>query len=112
MFLKMRAELYTTLLSSYKWNHRLLILVSPAGDTRIRQLDKFMAPYQKDLEERFLIIKRFTPDEISFGSDQTGFWLIGYDGTIKAHGLQSDFLNQIFSTIDKMPMRIQEKKKR
>ena len=111
MFLKMKAEHYTTLLSSYKWKHRLLILVSPAGDTRIRQLDKFMAIYQKDLEERFLIIKRFTPDEISFGSDQTGFWLIGYDGTIKAYGLQSDFLNQIFSTIDKMPMRIQEKKR-
>ena len=106
----MRAEHYTTLLPSYKWDHRLLILVSPLGDTRIRQLDKFMVTYQKDLEERFLIINHFTPDEISFGSDQTGFWLIGYDGNIKAHGLQSNFLNQIFSAIDKMPMRIQEKK--
>jgi hypothetical protein len=113
MFLKLMAKNYKILLSCYKWKRRLLILVSPRQDTRISQLDEFIATHQTDLNERFLIIKRFTIDEINFGSDnieQTGFWLIGYDGNIKGHGLHTDFLNQIFSTIDEMPIRMQEKK--
>ena len=78
---------------------RLLILVLSRQYTRISKLDEFIATHQTDLDERFLIIKRFTIDEINFGGDteQTGFWLIGYNGNIKGHSLHSDFLNQIFS---------------
>lgn len=112
MFLKLRAKNYKILLSCYKWKKRLLILISPRQDTRISQLYGFIATHQTELDERCLIIKRFTINEINFGSDteQIGFWLIGYDGNIKGHGLHSDFLNQIFSTIDEMPIRMQEKK--
>ena len=48
---------------------RLLILVSLRQDTRISQPDEFIATHQTDLDERFLIIKRFTIDKFNFGSD-------------------------------------------
>ena len=47
----------------------LLILVSLRQDTRISQLDEFIAIHQTDLDERFFIIKRFTIEKYNFGSD-------------------------------------------
>ena len=37
-----------------------------------------------------------------------GFWLIGYDGEVKAFSLETNILNEIFNLIDQMPIRQQE----
>jgi hypothetical protein len=39
---------------------------------------------------------------------QTGVWLLGYDGSIKAFSEDVQLLNSLFKTIDEMPIRQDE----
>ena len=37
-----------------------------------------------------------------------GFWLVGYDGGVKLFSKDASIIENIFSTIDSMPMRKEE----
>ena len=98
------------MLSRYRWKKRLLILIARDGDVRFQQLEIFVDANRDEIKQRFLQVLSFTPEQYYFPGyeHKTGFWLVGYDGGIKAFGEKTVFLHTICSIIDSMPMRQHE----
>ncbi|NNK12457.1 MAG: DUF4174 domain-containing protein [Flavobacteriaceae bacterium] len=119
--------MYSQDLSSYRWKNRILLLCdSGEGLEKSKSQLKLFRSYQKELEERDLIIliydgntikdQKFrtvsgaSKKEIKF--DQEGLYLIGKDGGVK---LESGFYTDpiaIFDLIDSMPMRRAEMRRK
>ncbi|MEY8019642.1 DUF4174 domain-containing protein [Muriicola sp. SD30] len=114
-------------LNAYRWKNRILLLCdSGEGLEKTKAQLQLFSSYQKELEERDLIIliydgntvkdKKFrtvsgvSKNEIEF--EQEGVFLIGKDGGVK---LESGFYADpiaIFDLIDSMPMRRGEMRKK
>ncbi|MBT8289893.1 MAG: DUF4174 domain-containing protein [Muriicola sp.] len=114
-------------LSAYRWKNRILLLCdSGEGLEKSKSQLKLFKSYQKELEERDLIIliydgntvkdEKFrtvsgvSKKEIEF--EQEGVFLIGKDGGVK---LESGFYTKpiaIFELIDSMPMRRAEMRRK
>ncbi|MDX5422448.1 MAG: DUF4174 domain-containing protein [Hymenobacteraceae bacterium] len=116
-------------LEDYQWKNRLLLVFSPAADnaayTRQKELIR-KAP--EGLEERdMLVIELLSADKVHLAGeeqqelkgdalrkrfevpqDQFAVLLVGKDGTEKYRSQKPVELQQIYNTIDQMPMRREE----
>ena len=99
--------------SDLQWKNRVLI-ASTFDETQLKKISKFQDEYNCQISTRnlkFVIFKNNkntnydTPD---FIVGTSGFWLIGYDGTLKAFFSDTRKLEQIFDLIDQMPIRKKE----
>ncbi len=115
-------------LKNHKWNDRLVLVIAENKDDKIFQ--KQLAELQKDpkgLSERKLVIYQILPDKFSKGLEAESWkntaklykkyktnnsdfqvLLIGLDGGIKLDQNKTLSLQELFSTIDSMPMRQNE----
>ncbi len=108
-------EVNSMILDKYAWTNRLVIVVTEKNkNTLERDVRQFFALYRCDVDDRNLkLLSFFTDDPIvqqlpKLVQSQTGMWLIGYDGNIKAYSEDNQLLKKLFETIDKMPMRKSE----
>ena len=126
-------SVYSQSLSSYQWKNRLVLIqtTNPQNQlfkTQIQELEDHL----KGLEERRIIVFKFTPDSFQKGFEQDAPWenlnsslkkdlrnssefeiiLIGLDGGVKLR--KNEFLStdQLFRLIDQMPMRQSEIRKK
>ena len=104
-------------LEKYAWSNRLLIVVTERNENSMeKQVRKFFNQNTCDFKERNLKLLHFFSDDptvLEMPSpihSQTGMWLLGYDGTVKAQSKDVQLLNELFEIIDTMPMRKREMK--
>ena len=101
-------------LNTYIWNKRLLTINSSSIDKEnLNHINNWLDSNKCEIEERNISIVLFTDYKSTqykrpLFLEKFGFWLIGYDGEIKASSVELSFLNEIFSLIDQMPIRQQE----
>lgn len=99
----------------YKWKKRILLVISDKNNNSlIREVDNFFLEERCDNNERNLrLLKVFLHkknDVITKYEKVKGIFLIGYDGTVKAHSKDSSLLLTLYNTIDNMPLRKKEMK--
>ncbi|MBB6325038.1 hypothetical protein FHS59_000653 [Algoriphagus iocasae] len=126
-------SVYSQSLSSYQWKNRLVLIqtTNPQNQlfkTQIQELEDHL----KGLEERRIVVFKFTPGSFQKGFEQDAPWenlnsslkkdlrnssefeiiLIGLDGGVKLR--KNEFLStdQLFRLIDQMPMRQSEIRKK
>ena len=102
-------------LSNYLWENRLLIISYKKGNTDIKNsIKKLIQKNQCEFDDRNLKVILFenyknsnyqTP---SYVNNKFGFWLVGYDGGVKLFSKDAIIIENIFSTIDSMPVRKDE----
>ncbi len=102
----------SVVLDNYAWSNRLLIVVTDKNENNLeKKVRKFFEQHVCNINDRNLkLLHFFSDDPIVFQlpraiHSQTGMWLIGYDGNIKAHSENGQLLNNLFEIIDTMPMR-------
>ncbi|NEQ31788.1 MAG: DUF4174 domain-containing protein [Leptolyngbya sp. SIO4C5] len=116
-------------LDSYRWQNRLLLIFSPAFSTPTYQRQKaLLADCTPGLQERDLIVVEiFVTDASTFNGQplsaedaarlgvrfavdpqEFAVLLIGKDGTVKRRDRQPIQPEDLFSTIDAMPLRQHE----
>lgn len=103
-------------LAEYKWKNRVLILLAPADDSRLAQQKAKLNMTGEAMNERDLIIleetnpsgllhRYFKPDA-PFSA-----FLVGKDGETKWQSFTLFNPQIVFTKIDSMPMRADEKRK-
>ena len=99
-------------LKKYQWSKRILVLVTKSNQNQlIKKVASFFDKYKCENFERDIILKRYKFSDIISNAvlgpefHNTGLWLIGYDGHIKAYSPDEKILNQIHDLIDSMPLR-------
>ena len=104
-------------LDKYAWSNRLLIVVTDKDENNLeKKVRKFFEQHVCDIDDRNLKLLHFfldDPNVLELPSSihhQTGMWLLGYDGNIKAHSEDGKLLHDLFEIIDTMPMRKGEMK--
>ena len=113
-------------LSDFKWKNRVLVVVTNEKE-EIKDLIKIhniglnereFVVIQLDDEKAFIdstqMSKRFSQSilkKVNNIPQEVYFVLIGKDGRIKNLFAKNTGMNEIFSVVDKMPMRINEKKR-
>ncbi|WKN32575.1 DUF4174 domain-containing protein [Porifericola rhodea] len=118
----------SSILKKYEWKNRLLLLFSPTHNTTYQQQLKQLNKHKADLTERDLIVFYITEKDIKT-SESTNYTnenkqallnyykvntdtffviLIGKDGTQKIKQNKLLSIEQLFGTIDAMPMRRRE----
>jgi len=122
----------SSILKKYEWKNRLLLLFSPTHNATYQQQLKQLNKHKADLAERDLIVFYITEKDIktSEGTNYTNenkqallnyykvntdtFFviLIGKDGTQKIKQNKLLSIKQLFGTIDAMPMRRREMKRK
>ena len=118
-------------LSEHKWNNRLVLLI--ANDTDNKDLQLQLEELKKDipgLDDRKILIYKILPNKYQIESPDEADWvissdlynkyrqldspfefiLIGLDGGIKLSEEEPVSSKELFSIIDRMPMRAQELK--
>ena len=101
-------------LSTYNWTKRLLLInASSNNKEKINHIYNWLDSNKCKIEERnvniiFFIDYKNTRHKNPLFLQKYGFWLIGYDGEVKAFSLETNILNEIFNLIDQMPIRQQE----
>ena len=105
-------EVNSMVLDKYAWTNRLVIVVTEKNKNALeKDVRQFFEQYRCDVDDRNLKLLRFFIDNPivhqlpNSVQSQTGMWLIGYDGNIKAYSEDNQLLTKLFETIDKMPMR-------
>lgn len=116
-------------LAQHEWENRVVLLFAP--DFENENLKQQLAFFQKDLKglaDRKLIVYQITPDDVkkeekllignseihnSFGKfkidkSEFTFILIGLDGGEKMRSSEVVSIKELFSKIDRMPMRQSE----
>ncbi len=108
-------EVNSMILDKYAWTNRLVIVVTEKNkNTLEKDVRQFFELYRCGVDDRNLKLLSFFKDDptvqqlLNSVQSQTGMWLIGYDGNIKAYSEDSQLLTKLFETIDKMPMRKSE----
>lgn len=110
--------------ASHQWKHRLILLYAPsASSPDLAKQRAIFAGDSEGLSERNLLVRELIADKLS-DADRAylqntlnglgnGFQmlLIGKDGGVKIRQSEPISLNQLYGTIDGMPMRRQEMKK-
>ena len=113
-------------LSDFKWKNRVLVVVTNEKE----EIKDLITNHNNELNEReFVVIqlddekafidytkmsKRFSESilkKVKNISQEVYFVLIGKDGRIKNLFSKNTGMNEIFSEVDKMPMRINEMKR-
>ena len=104
-------------LDKYTWSNRLLIVVNDKNENNLeKKARRFFEQHACDIVDRNLKLLHFFVDDPTILElpssihNQTGMWLLGYDGNIKAHSEDSQLLHDLFEIIDTMPMRKREMK--
>ena len=107
----------SSVLDKYAWSNRLLIVVTDKDENNLeKKVRKFFEQHVCDIDDRNLRLLHFFSDDpnvLELPSSihhQTGVWLLGYDGNIKAHSEDGQLLHDLFEIIDTMPMRKGEMK--
>ena len=113
------------LLKASRWQKRVLLLCAPtADDAALRRQQELLAPARTGLAERDLLVQEVVMTKLAAADQryltqrfgvQTGTFtvvLIGKDGGVKRRETQPTPPNNLFSTIDAMPMRQQEMRNR
>ena len=102
-------------LSNYLWENRLFIISYKKGDNEIKNFtEEFTKKNQCEFDDRNLKIiffenyKNSNYQTPSYIKGNFGFWLVGYDGGVKLFSKDAIIIENIFSTIDSMPMRKDE----
>ena len=102
-------------LSNYLWENRLLIISFEKGDNEVKNsTNEYIKKNQCKFDDRNLKViffenyKNSNYQSPSYVIGNFGFWLVGYDGGLKLFSKDISILNNIFSTIDSMPMRKNE----
>ena len=102
-------------LSNYMWENRLLIISFEKGDNEIKNsTNEYIKKNQCQFDDRNLKViffenyKNSNYQSPSYVIGNFGFWLVGYDGGLKLFSKDISILNNIFSTIDSMPLRKNE----
>ena len=102
-------------LSNYLWENRLLIISLEKGNVEIKNFtEEFIQKNQCEFDDRNLKViffenyKNSNYQSPSYITGNFGFWLVGYDGGVKLFSKDASILENIFSTIDSMPMRKDE----
>ena len=102
-------------LSNYLWENRLLIISFEKGDNEVKNsTNEYIKKNQCQFDDRNLKViffenyKNSNYQTPSYVKNKFGFWLVGYDGGLKLFSKDISILNNIFSTIDSMPMRKNE----
>ena len=102
-------------LDTYAWSNCLVILMTDKkGSNLEKQVKEFFTKYTCDIDERNIKLLHFYTDKSAVNQlpktihSHNGLWLLGYDGSIKAFSEDSQLLNDLFQTIDKMPLRQDE----
>ncbi len=102
-------------LSNYLWENRLLIISYKKGNTDIKNsIKKLIQKNQCEFDDRNLKViffenyKNSNYQTPSYVNNKFGFWLVGYDGGVKLFSKDAIIIENIFSTIDSMPMRKDE----
>ena len=102
-------------LDTYAWTNRLVILKTDKKDNNLeRQVKEFFNKNKCDIDDRNIKLLHFYTNKSAVNQlpktmhSQNGLWLLGYDGLIKAFSEDDQLLNNLFQTIDKMPMRQDE----
>ena len=110
-------EVNSMILDKYAWTDRLVIVVTKKNENTLeRDARQFFEHNRCDIDDRNLKLLSFFSDDPSVLQlpssvhSQTGIWLIGYDGNIKAYSEDGQLLTKLFEIIDKMPMRKGEMK--
>ncbi len=109
------------LLRASRWQHRLLLVGAPmANHADLQQQKKLLASAANGLAERDFQVVEVIYDQLSpadrqcwtqqLGQPLSGFVvvLIGKDGGVKRTSRKPLAANDLFGTVDKMPMRRQE----
>ncbi|WP_324677483.1 DUF4174 domain-containing protein [Hymenobacter sp. GOD-10R] len=107
-----------------KWEKRMVLLYAPAADNaEFKQQKSLLAQAQGAVHDRDIRVLELTANQLSAADKQylqqqlkvepTQFTvlLIGKDGGVKLRQTKALTAQQLFGTIDKMPMRQQEMKK-
>ena len=104
-------------LDKYTWSNRLLIVVNDKNENNLeKKVRNFFEQHACDIDDRNLKLLHFFSDDPttlelpSSIHNQTGMWLLGYDGNVKAHSEDNQLLHNLFEIIDTMPMRKREMK--
>ena len=102
-------------LSNYLWENRLLIISFEKGDNEVKNsTNEYIKKNQCQFDDRNLKViffenyKNSNYQTPSYIKGNFGFWLVGYDGGVKLFSQDASILKNIFSTIDRMPMRKDE----
>ena len=97
----------------YKWKKRILLVISENNNNSlISEVDNFFLDKRCDNSKRNLKVLKvfFNQDNVVITKYEKvkGIFLIGYDGTVKAHSKDSSLLLNLYNTIDNMPIRKKE----
>ena len=108
----------TEALESYLWKNRLLLVFSPSSRNPLLldQLEKLRAVRSGLVERDLLVLTDTEPEQAGDLRDELvieGFevLLIGKDGGVKARSQAPVTSEELFTTIDAMPMRRRERQK-
>jgi len=114
-FLSVSATANSTILDTYAWTNRLVILITERKNSNLeKQAKQFFKKHTCNIVDRNLQLLHFLTDDPIISKlpkkmqSQTGVWLLGYDGSIKAFSEDVQLLNSLFKTIDEMPIRQDE----
>ena len=114
-FLSVSVTANSTILDTYAWTNRLVILITERNNSNLeKQAKQFFKKHTCNIVDRNLKLLHFLTDDQIISKlpkkmqSQTGVWLLGYDGSIKAFSENVQLLNSLFKTIDEMPIRQDE----
>ena len=114
-FLSVSVTANSTILDTYAWTNRLVILITERNNSNLeKQAKQFFEEHPCNIVVRNLQLLHFLTDDPIISElpkkmqSQTGVWLLGYDGSIKAFSEDVQLLNDLFKTIDEMPIRQDE----
>jgi len=118
-----KSSLAETLRAS-KWEKRIVLLYTPAADdAAFKQQQNLLAEEQGATQDRDIRVlecvasqlsaadKQYLQQQLKVEPAQFTALLIGKDGGVKLRQYKALTAQQLFGTIDKMPMRQQEMKK-
>ena len=103
-------------LNSFSWEKRILLLIADKKNINlINQVNDFFKNNTCQNNLRNLELYKIIGEEIKnyklpkMYDNQTGIWLIGYDGEIKLFSKNSSILKKLYIVIDSMAIRKEEK---
>ena len=102
-------------ISNFEWKKRLVLVIAKDKDINlIRSVESFFKERACQNKNRNLELYKIIGNEItkykipSRYEGRTGIWLIGLDGSEKAHSNDLSLLDQVYEIIDEMPIRQKE----
>ena len=105
----------SAILEKYAWTNRLVVLITNKNGSSLEtQVKRFFETQTCEIDDRNLKLLHLQIGKPTAAqlpktmNQQTGLWLLGYDGLIKDFSEDGRLLSRLFQTIDGMPMRQDE----